>query len=141
MESIILLKNEGNILPLDPGKLDAIAVIGPNADQVQFGDYSATKDNAYGVTVLAGLREALGDRVRINYAKGCDHVGLSREGFNEAVEAARKSDLAVVVIGDTSEITGDLSLGDEAYNRLATVGESFDTADLRLPGVQESGNA
>jgi beta-glucosidase len=79
----------------------------------------------------------LGDRVRINYAKGCDHVGLSRGAFGRAFEAARKSDLAIVVIGDTSEITGDLSLGDEAYNRLATVGETFDTTDLRPPGVQE----
>ncbi len=137
-ESIILLKNEGTLLPLDAGKLESIAVIGPNADHVQFGDYSATKDNAYGVTVLAGLREALGERVGINYAKGCDLVGSSREGFDRAVEAARKSDLAVVVIGDTSEIVGDLSLGDEAYNRLATVGEAFDTTDPRPPGVQEN---
>lgn len=136
-ESIILLKNEGALLPLDAGGLKSIAVIGPNADQVQFGDYSATKDNAYGVTVLAGLRQSLGDRVRINYAKGCDLVGPSREGFDEAAEAARKSDLAVVVVGDTSEMTGDLSRGDEAYNRLATVGESFDTTDLSPPGVQE----
>ncbi len=136
-ESIILLKNEGNVLPLDAGKLDSIAVIGPNADQVQFGDYSATKDNAYGVTVLAGLRQALGDRVRIDYAKGCDLVGLSRRGFDQAVEAARKSDVAVVVIGDTSEMTGDHSLGDEAYNQLATVGEAFDTTDPCPSGVQE----
>ena len=136
-ESIILLKNEGNVLPLDARKLDSIAVIGPNADQVQFGDYSATKDNAYGVTVLDGLRRALGDRVRINYARGCDLVDLSRTSFGQAVEAAGKSDVAVVVIGDTSEITGDLSLGDEAYNRLATVGEAFDTTSLSPPGVQD----
>jgi beta-glucosidase len=136
-ESIILLKNERNLLPLDAGKLKSIAVIGPNADQVQFGDYSATKDNAYGVTVLAGLRDLLGDRVRLNYAKGCDLVGTSRAGFDEAVEAARQSNLAIVVIGDTSEMTGDLSQGIEAYNRLATVGEGYDVTDPVTPGVQE----
>jgi beta-glucosidase len=136
-ESIILLKNEGNVLPLDPRELKSIAVIGPNADQVQFGDYSATKDNAYGVTVLAGLRASLGKRVRIDYAKGCDLVGTSRGGFAEAVAAARRSDVAIVVIGDTSEMNGEPSLGDEANNRLATVGEGFDTTDLSPPGVQE----
>ena len=136
-ESIILLKNDGNLLPLDLGKLKSIAIIGPNADQIQFGDYSATKDNTYGVTVLAGLRELLGERVRLNYAKGCDLVGTSREGFPEAVEAARQSDLAVVVIGDTSELTGDVSRGDEAYNRLSTVGEGYDVTHPVPPGVQE----
>ena len=136
-ESIVLLKNEGNILPLDVGGLRAIALVGPNADQVQFGDYSATKDNAYGVTVREGLRRALPGHVRINYAQGCDLVGLSRAGFKQAVDAAKTSDVAVVVIGDTSEVTGEDAPGDAAHNRLATVGESYDRASLRPPGVQE----
>ena len=56
-ESIILLKNDGNLLPLDAAKIKSIAVIGPNADQVQFGDYCWSKSNRNGVTVLRGLRE------------------------------------------------------------------------------------
>lgn len=136
-ESVILLKNDAGLLPLDPRKINSIAVIGPNADRVQFGDYAATKDNAYGVTVLAALRDALGDRAKVNYAEGCGLFNPSRDGFDKAVKAAENSDLAVVVIGDTSDMNGDLSLGDESYNRLAIVGEGFDTTDLRPPGVQE----
>jgi beta-glucosidase len=139
-ESVILLKNDKGLLPLDKTKLRSIAVIGPNADQVQFGDYSATKDNRAGVTVLQGLREYLADsRITIRYAKGCDLVGLSREGFAEAVEAARQSDVAVVVIGDTSMLIGGGIGGatDEKLGRLATVGEGYDRTELSPPGVQE----
>ena len=80
-ESVILLKNDGDLLPLDAAKVKSIAVIGPNADQVQFGDYCWSKNNPHGVTVLRGLRELIGDRVQVDYAKGCDLVGLSTDGF------------------------------------------------------------
>lgn len=136
-ESIILLKNEGNLLPLDPTKLKSVAVIGPNADQVQFGDYAPCKDNAYGVTVLAGLQNLLGKRVELNHAGGCGIVGLAKDGFGAAVEATRKSDVAIVVIGDTSVVFNERPPGDLAWNRLGTVGEGYDTTDLTPPGVQE----
>lgn len=136
-ESVILLKNDGGLLPLDPDRIKSLAVIGPNADQVQFGDYAPCKDNAYGVTVLAGLRALLGDRVKLRYAKGCDIVGLSKDGFDEAVKAVRKSDATVVVIGDTDVTFNQTAPGDRAWNDLATVGEGYDTTDLNPPGVQE----
>ena len=69
-------------------------MIGPNADQVQFGDYCWSKSNRDGMTVLRGLRERLGDGVKLNYAKGCDLAGRSTDGFAAAVEAARQSDVA-----------------------------------------------
>jgi beta-glucosidase len=138
-ESVILLKNERGLLPLDSGKLRSIAVIGPNADQVEYGDYSATKDNSTGVTVLRGIRSLLkGSEVSVRYAKGCDLVAPGREGFAAAVEAARRSDVAVVVIGDTSLAfspgTGETDL---KLIKLATVGEGFDRSELGPPGVQE----
>jgi beta-glucosidase len=138
-ESIILLKNDGGLLPLDTAKLKAIAIIGPNADQVEYGDYSATKDNSTGVTVLHGIRDFLqGSGVAIRYAKGCDLVAPETAGFAEAVEAARQSDVAVVVIGDTSlanaSIRGETDL---KLVKLATVGEGFDRSELTPPGTQE----
>jgi len=132
-----LLKNEGGLLPLDPGKLRSISVIGPNADQVQFGDYSPSKSNADGVTVLEGIRRLVGGRVEIRHAKGCTLVGLSREGFAEAVEAARQSDVAVVVLGDTSMILSGVGWEDPTVPASGTVGEGYDVSDPVPPGVQE----
>jgi beta-glucosidase len=135
-ESIILLKNEQDLLPLDPARVRSLAVIGPNADQVQFGDYSPSKSNADGVTVLQGLRNLVGDQVTIRYAKGCSLVGLETDGFAEAVEAARQSDVAVVVIGDTSMILSGVGWGDPTVPAFGTVGEGFDVSDPVPPGVQ-----
>jgi len=72
-QSIVLLKNDGT-LPLRPGLLHRLAVIGPNADSVAalVGNYNGTPSAP--VTVLAGLRAALGPAVAIDYAKGCDYV-------------------------------------------------------------------
>ncbi|MBN1417303.1 MAG: glycoside hydrolase family 3 C-terminal domain-containing protein, partial [Planctomycetes bacterium] len=136
-ESIILLKNAGNLLPLDPARLRSIAVIGPNADQVEFGDYCWSKNNRDGVTVLRGLRERLGDRVRVNYAKGCDLAGLSTAGFAEAVAAAKRSDVAVVVLGDTSMILSGVGWDDPTLPASGTVGEGYDVTDPVPPGVQQ----
>jgi beta-glucosidase len=136
-ESIVLLKNQNHLLPLDAAKLKSIAVIGPNADQVQFGDYCWTKSNDYGITVLRGLRERLGDRVKLGYAKGCDLVGRSTRGFAAAVAAARQSDVAIVVLGDTSMVLGGVGWEDPALPTTGTVGEGFDVTDPVPPGVQQ----
>lgn len=129
-ESIVLLKNEKKLLPLDFAKIKSIAVIGPNADQVQFGDYSWSRDNKVGVTVLEGIRSLVGDKLTINYAKGCDLVSLDSSGIGEAVQAAQRSDVAIVVIG-----TASASLARDYSN--ATSGEGFDLSDLNPTGVQE----
>ncbi len=139
-ESAVLLKNDNNILPLDISKLKSIAVIGPNADQVQYGDYCYTRDNRSGITVLEGLKEKLDDKVQFNYAKGCNITGTDRSGFDEAVEAASKSDLAVVVLGETSVILSGLGWGvglgeDEPKDPFVT-GEGYDVTDLNPTGVQ-----
>ena len=135
-ESVILLRNEGGLLPLDPAKVRSLAVIGPNADQVQFGDYAPSKSNADGITVLRGLRELVGDRVQLHYAKGCTLVGRSTDGFAEAVAAARRSDVALVVIGDTSMILSGVGWDDPTVPSAGTVGEGYDVTDPVPPGVQ-----
>lgn len=139
-ESAVLLKNDSALLPLDASKLKSIAVIGPNADQVQYGDYTYTRDNRSGVTILQGLRDRLGSRVQINYAKGCNITGSDRSGIDEAVEAASKSDVAVVVLGETSVILSGLGwgvgLGENEPRDPFVSGEGYDLTSLDPPGVQ-----
>lgn len=66
-QSIVLLKNEKNMLPLNPGKIRSIAVVGLNAARCEFGDYSGTPVNEP-VTVLDGIRRRVGDKVKIVHA-------------------------------------------------------------------------
>lgn len=61
-ESTVLLKNENQLLPLNVKKLRSIAVIGPNADCVQFGDYTWSKSKKDGVTPLQGIQKLVGKR-------------------------------------------------------------------------------
>ena len=60
-ESTVLLKNDGQLLPLNVRNLKSVAVIGPNADNVQFGDYTWSKKKEDGVTPLQGIKNLLGD--------------------------------------------------------------------------------
>lgn len=139
-ESAVLLKNDSALLPLDASKLKSLAVIGPNADQVQYGDYTYTRDNRSGVTILQGLRDRLGSRVQINYAKGCNITGSDRSDIAAAVEAASKSDVAVVVLGETSVILSGLGwgvgLGENEPRDPFVSGEGYDLTSLEPPGVQ-----
>jgi beta-glucosidase len=136
-ESIVLLKNQDNLLPLNISRLKSIAVIGPNANQVQYGDYSITKDNSSGVTILEGIKNITKDKITVNYAKGCGITDLDNKGFKEAVNAAEKSDVTVLVIGGTS-----MSLSGTGWGELAsegaypTCGEGYDRAELTPPGIQ-----
>jgi len=124
-------------LPLNLSEVKSIAVIGPNADQVQYGDYSITKDNSTGVTILQGIKNITQGKVAINYAKGCGITDLDKSGFKEAVDVAEKSDIVILVIGGTS-----MSLAGTGWGELAeqgaypTSGEGYDRSDLTPPGVQ-----
>ena len=135
-ESIILLKNKGNLLPLNPKKLKSIALIGPNAAQVQFGDYTWSKSNKHGINLKKALDTKYAKDFKINYAKGCDLTAMSTKGFAAAVEAAKNSDVAVVVLGDTSMIFSGVGWEDPSVPNNGTVGEGFDTHNPVPPGVQ-----
>ena len=152
-KSLVLLKNNGDLLPLAK-TTGTIAVIGPNADSARnlMGDYSypahietlvesvtsqvfstARPDTIQEVerpvdvvTVLQGIRSHVAPGTEVIYAPGCDILGDSRDGFAEAVEAARRADVAVLVMGDKAGLTAG-----------CTSGESRDRALLGLPGVQE----
>ena len=92
-ESIVLLKNEGHALPLDRMKLKSVALIGPWTNQVLLDWYSGTPP--YAVSILDGIREAVGRNVKVLYADGSDEAG--------AAELARKADVAIVVVGNHPE--------------------------------------
>ena len=124
-----ILKNERQLLPLSIGKLKSIAVIGPNADQIQFGDYTWTRDNRFGVTPLQGIRKWAGTNVKVNYAKGCSLVSMDESGIRQAVEAAEQSDVCVLFCGSASAALA------RDY-KSSTCGEGFDLNDLTLTGAQ-----
>lgn len=135
-ESIILLKNQNNLLPLDISALKSIAVVGPNANQVQYGDYSCTKDNSSGVTILEGIKHIVKDKVKINYAQGCMITDLDDSGILEAVRVAEKSDVIILVIGGTSMTLSGIGWGEAKPDDYATCGEGFDRTELVPPGIQ-----
>jgi beta-glucosidase len=139
-ESIVLLKNNNNLLPLNINKLKSIAVIGPNANKVQYGDYSFTRDNLSGVNVLEGIKQFVGNDVKVNYAQGCELTGLDRSGFDEAVKAANESDAVVVVLGTTSVVFQGVGWNGKAPGNEPkdpfTCGEGYDVTDIGPQGVQ-----
>ena len=140
--SIVLLKNENNLLPLDRSRLRSLAVIGPNADRVHLGGYS--DDPGRGVSVLQGITEKVGNQIKVTYAQGCK---ITQEGGDwfadsshlnnladdekliaQAVEVARAADVALLVLGgneDTNkEAWADNHLGDR--DSLEIVGRQND---------------
>jgi len=89
-ESVVLLKNANAFLPLNRKDLKSIAVVGPNAAKVRFDFYSGA--TPYAISVLQGVQDKLGSSVAVNYAENNDG--------NAAVNAAKSSDVAVVVVGN-----------------------------------------
>ncbi|MFX1255852.1 MAG: glycoside hydrolase family 3 N-terminal domain-containing protein [Promethearchaeota archaeon] len=136
LQSIVLLKNEKNILPLEE-TIGTIAVIGPNADYhiAQLGDWSfgtvlnwppKDKDVVNGhkkntVTILKGIKNRVQDKSSILYAKGCDVLDVEDKNIDEAESIAKKADIAIVVVGDTFSL----------------IGERKDRASLDLTGAQQ----
>jgi len=120
-KAIVLLKNEGGLLPLDPSRLESLAVIGPNAADLHVGGYSF--DPAPGVSVLEGIRRKVGGALTVRYAEGA-RITEGPQGWRgwwdnaivapdpaedarrieEAVAAARASDVALVVAGENESI-------------------------------------
>lgn len=128
-EGIVLLKNESSILPL-PRNIKKIAVIGPNADNERnlLGDYVSRVILQDISTVLEGIKATVSPDSNVDYVKGCKVVGNGLNEISEAVKAARKADVAVVVLGENER---------RAPNDEGTNGEGRDVASLDLSGIQE----
>ena len=118
-EALVLLKNEHNLLPLDPTRLKSIAVIGPNAAVTRLGGYSGAAERP--VSVVEGLRARLGDKVKVTTAPGCgltvgnrgwadDVVELSRPADDarltaEAAKIAATADVVLLVLGQNEQLS------------------------------------
>ncbi|MCX7721305.1 MAG: glycoside hydrolase family 3 C-terminal domain-containing protein [Dictyoglomus thermophilum] len=140
--SIVLLKNDGT-LPLSKN-LKKVAVIGPNADNPRnlHGDYSYTahipsiaeglegvkveeKCVVRTVSILEGIRNKVSPETEVLYAKGCDIISDSKDGFAEAIEVAKEADVIIAVMGEESGL----------FHR-GISGEGNDRTTLELFGVQ-----
>ncbi|MFT3752470.1 MAG: glycoside hydrolase family 3 N-terminal domain-containing protein [Paludibacter sp.] len=115
-KSLILLKNESNVLPLDSSKIKTVAVIGPLAKGVHFGGYTA--EPRKGTDVLDGITEFAKGRFQVNYAEGCK-LTLEESSFwqngtqtpnspendekliAQAVTTAAGSNVVVMALGET----------------------------------------
>ena len=119
--SMVLLKNERQTLPLDKN-IRSIAVIGPLADdrRAPLGWWAGDGREEDTVTPLAGIRAKVSPRTKVGYAQGCDVRDSSTAGFPEAVALARKSDVALVFVGESADM----------------VGEAASRSSLDLPGRQ-----
>ncbi|KZV79558.1 family 3 glycoside hydrolase [Exidia glandulosa HHB12029] len=131
-ESIVLLKNTNNTLPLKKSG-GSVALIGPLADYVSFGDYVFFNSTNNGISPLGGFTQLLdGTGVKINYAEGSKLWSNDQSGFADAVSAAEASDVAVVMVGTWS--LDQARLWTPGTN--ATTGEHVDVSDLALVGAQ-----
>lgn len=131
-EGIVLLRNEGNLLPLKR-TLKSIAVIGPNAVNAEnlLGDYSPQVFPQHIDTILKGIQAKVSPSTHVVYAKGCNINDRDKSGFQSAVQAAKNADVAVVVLGEQSWREG------AKEQPAPTDGEGYDVASLDLTGVQE----
>ncbi|KAG6820323.1 hypothetical protein H0H93_002172 [Arthromyces matolae] len=133
-ESIVLLENRGNVLPLSK-TIGSVALIGPQADRVTFGDYVFFNASNNGITPLDGFKQFLANvssSTKINYAEGCKLWSNDESEIPAAVEAAKNSDVAIVMVGTWS--LDQTLLWTPGTN--ATTGEHNDLSDLGLVGAQ-----
>jgi beta-glucosidase len=122
----VLLRNEKNILPLSKNA-KTIAVIGPDADVAQTGDYSPKPGPDQLITVLQGIKSHVGPDTQVVFAPGLDSpLSKDTSKFADAVAAAKGADVAIVVVGDNCRDGGGK----------ATTGENNDGATLDFPGAQ-----
>ena len=136
-ETIVLLKNDKNILPLDKAKISTVGVIGPNADsrKALMGNYHGTASRY--TTVLEGIQDYVGDDVRVLYSLG-SHLFLDKEEFlakdddrlAEAVIVAKHSDVVILCLGLDESLEGEEGDTGNSY-------ASGDKKDLMLPPSQQ----
>lgn len=132
LESIVLLENRHEILPLQKS-IRSIAVIGPNADTWQLGDYSADRPCK---TPLQAIRERAGKGTEVLYAQGCGLYDLDTSGIEQAVQLARSCEVTVLCVGGSSTVNYGIGWGQDV-RKAKNCGEGFDVSDLGLPGKQQ----
>ena len=147
-ETLILLKNQNNLLPLDAAKYKHIAVIGPNAADVHLGGYS--DKSGRGISILEGIKNRVGSAAEVLYAEGtkitetlpdwdADKVILGDPDRNakriaEAVKIAQKSDVIILVLGDNEQTSREAWAPEHKGDRddLTLLGNQDDLARAML---------
>ena len=123
-KSIVLLKNENQLLPLSK-QTTTIALIGPFIkavrDNLGFWSYQYPDDSARIITQYQGIQNKVGSNTTLLYAKGCEINDSSQAGFAEAIQIAKQADVVIMSVGEASDWSG------EAKSR----------SNLHLPGMQE----
>ena len=119
-KAIVLLKNQGGLLPLQRDRGLKVAVVGPLARTMNLGGYSTPKPKYY-INVVDGIKAEFGTSTQVTYEPGCELDSDSERFLPAAVESARKADVAVAVVGTTRD----------------QMGENLDRDDLDLVGGQE----
>lgn len=106
--SLVLLKNEGDVLPLSKS-LKSIAIVGPLADSQKdvIGSWTGDGRPEDAVTLLAGIKSKVSPQTIIKYAQGCEINDDSTTGFAEAVRIARESDAVIVAVGESADMSGE----------------------------------
>lgn len=136
-KSFVLLKNEGDLLPLNKDKLRTIGIIGPNANnrKALVGNYEGTASRYY--TISEGIQDYVGDDVRVLYSEGChlckkkvSGLGQENDRLAEVRAVCDSSDVVIACLGLDSSLEGEE--GDEG-NEFA----SGDKPGLSLPGLQQ----
>ena len=123
VRSIVLLKNDGGVLPLDPGSRMTVALVGPMVSERASlnGAWGGSGVREESVTLLEGLtKRYAGTAVRFITAAGCDLTTDDRSGFAAAVTAARRADIVVAAMGEHYDWSG----------------ETASRSDITLPGAQ-----
>jgi beta-glucosidase len=116
--AIVLLKNDGGLLPLDRAAVHSIAVIGPHGNDVTLGGYSGNPDHT--VSALDGIRAKL-PGATVAYQQGCTVTGSKdQSAIDAAADLARQSDVAIVFVGTSQDV----------------LREEMDRPDWNLPGAQ-----
>lgn len=134
--SVVLLKNENHILPLDKKKLHTIGVIGPNANsrKALVGNYEGTSSRY--ITVLEGIEDYVGENVRVLYSEGChlyldrtSNLAMEHDRDSEVRAVCEASDVVIAVVGLDATLEGEEGDTGNEYG-------SGDKPNLNLPGLQ-----
>ena len=129
-ESIVLIKNLFNTLPLSQDKLTSLAIVGPNANATTtlLSNYMGIPSEI--VSILQGIDNAV-PKVKVSFAEGCSTVKCpNQDGFDEAVSLAMGVDCVIAVMGLDGSVEG------ESHDRAQTTCDGVDQDILALPGCQ-----
>jgi beta-glucosidase len=122
-KSVVLLKNNENLLPIDKTKIKSIAIIGPRANEVVFDWYSS--EGPYAITPVQGVTNKVGKRVKVQYNSG--------DTITTAVNLAKTADIVIVCVGNSpNQDNGWKKVNDDSEGR-----EDLDRKSLTLGGKQE----